>query len=305
MEGFASLPPDEFWFWTVALGAGGVLLLGLGLMLLRRARLMEDTPTAKIRSASQGYTELNGYARLLEGPEIRSPLTGQRCAWWSYSIEERQTVWRGGKRSRDWKVIEKATSEELFLLHDGSGQCVVDPFGAKVYPSLKRVWQGRTHRPVQVPRRTPLLSFGNYRYREQQVHVGDALYALGLFRTQTAIQEFNQQREVRDLLAEWKLDRAQMLKRFDADGDGQIDLQEWEAARRAALEQVRKQQVERSLEPDIHVLSRPTDRRPFILSTLSQLELVRRYRLGGFLSVLMGGGASVMCALALQARGLI
>lgn len=305
MEGFASQPADVFWFWTLALGVGGLILLGVGQILLRRARLMEDTPTAKIRSASQGYVELSGYARLLEGPEIRSPLTGQRCAWWSYCIEERRTVWRGGKRSRDWGIIEKASSAELFLLTDASGQCIVDPFGAKVYPSLTRSWQGRTRRPLQVPRRTPLFSFGNFRYHEQQIRVGDPLYALGLFRTQTAIQEFNQQREVRDLLAEWKLDQARMRERFDADGDGQIDMQEWETARRAALEQVRKQQVERSLEPDIHVLSRPTERRPYILSTLTQQALVRRYRLVGFLSVLSGSGAAVMCALSLHGRGLI
>ena len=37
-------------------------------------RLIEDTPTAKIRSAPQGYVELEGTGKLMDGPPIIAKL---------------------------------------------------------------------------------------------------------------------------------------------------------------------------------------------------------------------------------------
>jgi hypothetical protein len=41
--------------------------------------------------------------------------------------------------------------------------------------------------------------------------------------------------DVSDLLSEWKKDPVQPKKRFDLDGNGEIDMQEWELARHAAF----------------------------------------------------------------------
>ena len=49
-------------------------------VMMRRARLMEDTPTSKIRSAAQGYVELSGRVRMPEGVSIRCPLSDTGCA---------------------------------------------------------------------------------------------------------------------------------------------------------------------------------------------------------------------------------
>src|SRR4030067_2822595 len=51
-------------------------------------RLIEDTPTAKIRSAPQGYVELEGLGKLMDGPPIIARLTGLPCVWDRYTIEE-------------------------------------------------------------------------------------------------------------------------------------------------------------------------------------------------------------------------
>ena len=59
---------------------------------LHRKRIIEDTPTSKIRSAAQGYVELVGYGQLMDGqPIVAPPLTGTICTWYDYSVDEHQT----------------------------------------------------------------------------------------------------------------------------------------------------------------------------------------------------------------------
>lgn len=298
---------DTHSFW---IGTGICLLFGAGAFwggfaALKKARLIENTPTSRIRSAAQGYVELVGDARLLPGPDILSPLSGQRCCWWQYTVERQETVTRNGKRSSEWRTIESGTSDSLFLLVDPTGQCVVDPQGASIDPSLRRQWRGRTQRPQQIPQGRSWFQFGDYRYTEKLLSVGAPLYALGQFRSQTAHLDINESADTAALLREWKADQAGLLRRFDSNGDGQIDLDEWEAIRKAALEQVRAQTLRQTLDTDIHVLCRPPDRRPFLLSTRTEQELTRGHRLRSALWLLLsllGGSGGVF---ALTARGLL
>lgn len=290
-------------FWG-ALGAGagaGLLAFWFGFRHLARARFIEDLPTSQIRSAAQGYVEFAGRVRWMSGPEIVSPLSGQPCVWWRYKVEER----RGSGRNRHWTTIDSGESDDLFLLGDQGGECIVDPVGARVFPSLDRTWQGSAARPGRIPVRWTWFTFGNYRYSEQLLQRGAPLVAIGWFRSQGAIQDLNESRDIAALLGEWKRDRPELLHRFDADRNGEIDLQEWEAARRAAGEEVRLRHVEAASHPDIDVLCRPPDGRPFFLSAVPQSQLIRRYRRWALscltLSALLG--ALVMKTLVL--RGLL
>ncbi|HEY1077128.1 MAG TPA: GIDE domain-containing protein [Fontimonas sp.] len=302
----AEADSHSFWLWTLV-----SLLLGAGAFwgcfaALKKARLIDNTPTSRIRSAAQGYVELEGHARLLPGPDILSPLSGQRCCWWKYQVERQETVVRNGKRTSEWRTIESDTSESLFLLVDPTGECVVDPQGASIDPSLRRQWRGSTRQPQQVPDKTPFLQLGgDYRYTESLIQVGDPLYTLGQFRSQTAHLELNEGAETAALLRDWKADQALLLQRFDRNGDGEIDLGEWEAIRAAALEQVRAAALERTLDTDIHVLCRAPDRRPFIVSTHSQAQLTRRHRLWAAFWLLLSFCASTGGVFALTARGLL
>ena len=305
---FASLATTSIESFVLAVGLALLLAVGgtaWGLRQLRHARLMQDLPTSRIASAAQGYVELEGHAGLLPGPPIYSPLTRARCVWWDYQVERRDRRMVNGRSRSEWKTIARATSDELFLLTDPSGDCVVDPHGAKVHPSLRRRWQGHGRVPAQIPERSPWISFGGYRYTERLVKVGDPLYTVGLFRTQHGQHSFSEGDDVRELLADWKRDRRQLLQRFDTNGDGEIDLGEWEAAREAALQAVRQRHVEQAVMPDLHVLCQPTDRRPFLLSTMSEADLGRRTRIGGALWLLAGLAGFVFAAMALEARGLL
>lgn len=44
--------------------------------------MMQDMPTALLRSAAQGYNEFKGKANLLPGEPIIAPLTKLSCIWY-------------------------------------------------------------------------------------------------------------------------------------------------------------------------------------------------------------------------------
>ncbi|MFA5941927.1 MAG: GIDE domain-containing protein [Sinimarinibacterium sp.] len=300
----AAAPVEDFWLWTLGAAIASVASFVAAFVSLHKARLIENTPTSRIRSAAQGYVELDGTARMLPGEEIRAPLSGRPCCWWSYRVQKHETRWHNGRSSSRWRTIDSGTSDALFLLSDPTGDCIVDPEGASVHPGVRQSWRGHTPRPAFAPEKASWLQFGDYRYEEQRLQVGDALYALGGFRTQTAHLQIDETVDAGELLRDWKADQKTLLARFDANGDGRIDLQEWEIVRRAALDQVRQEHLARSTDPDIHVLARPADGRPFLLSTLPQQHLVRRYRLTGAAALAFSIAAGTGSVFALTARGL-
>lgn len=307
-EFFLHAPDGEFWFAVVGGAFVGLLGLGFGFLFLHRARLIEDTPTSRLRSAAQGYVELEGHVRLLDGPPIIAPLSGSRCCWWNYKVEEKRSTQRNGRRETRWVTIDQGTSDGLFLLDDGTGECVVDPEGAKVIPSQKWTWYGSGRRPTIGPKAGGgfLRSmFGNYRYSEQILEISTQVYVLGRFHTSGGgVLADSIGREVRELLVKWKHD-PKMKALLDVNKDGQLDEAEWEAARRMAERKVREEQAKQAPPPDVNILKKPSDRRPYLISAKSQEDLILEKRVKGW------GGIAVFlvsvgyCAWGLQLRGLL
>lgn len=266
-------------FWIISAIVSGLAIAGLiyAFVLLHRARVIEDTPTSKIRSAAQGYVELHGRGQLMEGLPIISPLTGIECTWYRYKVEKLEE-----KNSR---VIQSGTSDDMFLLVGDTGRCVIDPEGAVVTTKTKQVWYEHGYPPMRRPHQINgilgRLMGGRYRYTEERMHNGEDLYAIGMFMSVGGHNEtFNTEDEVRSLLKKWKQNKPVLLKHFDKNGDEDIDLQEWEAVRKLAYQKIRKDQLERSVKPPTHVMSKPKHgRRPYILSVYPQLELVKRYKI--------------------------
>lgn len=273
-----SLSPEGFWFILALLVAGSAFAFYAIWRGLHRARIVEDMPTARLRSAHQGYVELEGEGRLLDGPPIVGPLTGTHCLWYRYCIEHREKS--GDNRGAHWNTLQSGVSDGLFLIDDGTGRCIVDPDGAEVVPGARDVWYGHHEFPRGGPPRGTSwfrLGGGDYRYTEERLMPG-SVYALGWFNTlRNAPGDVN--REVAVLLRDWKGDRPALLARFDRDGDGHIDAGEWDAAREAALQEVIRLRAHRPHAPASDLLARPpSDRHPFLLSALPQAVLARRYR---------------------------
>jgi len=291
-EQFVHLSQFEFWalllFCSIAAPGG----FYYAFRWLGRARLIEDAPTAKIRSAHQGYAELVGNARLMAGEPILAPLTGIDCCWYRYKIEK--------SGNKHWRTVESETSDGLFLLEDETGHCLINPEGAEVTPSDRSVWYGSQRYPTnrtpgrQRVKQTPLLNLarflnqeigsGRYRYTEERIYPGDQLYAIGQFKSLDDLDHRQSQAEqTRDLLRQWKQDRTLLLARFDLNRDGEIDRREWNTARKAAQTQAKLALAEQQRNMIEHTLSSTdSSRHPFLLSTLADFELVRRYRLKAF-----------------------
>ncbi len=271
----------------------------------QHARVMEDMPTSKIRSAAQGFVELSGMQHALEGAPLSAPLTGNACTWWDYKIEKKKTSRNSkGQTTTHWVTVESDTSVGFFNLRDDTGEILVNPRGADVTPSVRKVWYGNSRRPTGGGSSGFGSSMGRrYRYTERLMRSGEPVYALGHFETWSNVEGSKERSERRaKILAEWKEDAAGLVQRFDEDGDGRVDADEWEQARKAAEAVVEEQVAKAAMKPDVDVLMKPEEDHPFILSTKSQEELTRVYRWKAFGGLLLFLAGVVSLGVTLTAR---
>ncbi|GGB86222.1 hypothetical protein GCM10011352_10150 [Marinobacterium zhoushanense] len=259
-----------------------------------RYRLVADTPTALIRSAPQGYVELIGQVIAGEDGLLRSPLSGSPCVWYHARVE--RYVRNANRKGGRWKQVYRDTSSSWFQIDDGTGVCLINPAGAETDTQYKKVWYGHTEVPIG---RVDSSSFhhyaasivggsGRYRYTEQLILEQERVYALGCFRSLGGGRErLDLKAASRDLLREWKSDQAALISRFDNDGDGKIDSEEWTRAQHAAVQQAKARQHELDALPTVDVLQNPEQQgQPFLLSTLDEEGLLTRFRwyLAGYMA---------------------
>ena len=241
--------------WLTCLSIMAAISILAWLSALNRLRAIRDTPTSKIASAAQGYVELSGSGHPFGEPLI-SKLSALPCLWYRYRIERR-------KSENKWKTMDSGESDDSFMLRDDTGECVVDPERAEILTQHHDQWHD-----------------GDYRYTEWKLIEHDSLYVIGQFRTQGGSSlEFNTREELNTLLAEWKKDMPALLKRFDLDNNGTLDMQEWMLARSAASREVAKMMREAQAQPDINIIGRPREGELFLISNLDQDKLSRRYLL--------------------------
>lgn len=221
---------------------------------LHRRRAIADTPTSRIASAAQGYVELSGSGQPLDFPPLLSHLAALPCLWYRYLLEEKTG-------SDKWRTVGSGESDAAFIIDDGSGRCVVDVEGAEILTHHKQTWVK-----------------DNARHTEWILLAGDPIYALGEFRSiGGGTLELDARADVNSLLAEMKKDQATLLARFDLDGDGQIDLDEWALARQAARREVDKLHRAARNEADVHTLRRPASGQIYLISNLEPERIARRY----------------------------
>lgn len=86
------------------------------LVLFRRIRLIDDTPSTRLNSAAQGYVELEGQVALYDGEIVRGPGKDFPIMVWyrKYFL----------------------TSSAGFILDDSKGRCTIDPRDAEVITPL-------------------------------------------------------------------------------------------------------------------------------------------------------------------------
>jgi len=266
--------------WLTCLSIMAAVSIIAWLSALNRLRTIRDTPTSKIASAAQGYVEIIGRGSTFGDTPLLSKLSLLPCLWYRYRIEKRES---GNK----WKTLDSGESYDSFVLRDDSGECVVDPEQAEILTKHRDQWHD-----------------GDYRYSEWKLIENDSLYIIGQFRTQGGGSlEFNSREEFNALLAEWKNDMPALLKRFDLDNNGTLDMQEWMLARSAARREVGKMMREEQAQSDINIISRPRDGELFLISNLDQDKLSRRYLLWSWAHLAIFFGSLCGIGWVLQSTG--
>jgi hypothetical protein len=311
LEQLQQAPPGLLVFIAVV----GVVGLLVGFSGLRRYRLIEDVPTARVRSAPQGYVELIGTAAALPGEPIVAPLTQTRCCWFSYRVERRA--------DKGWRTLQSGTSDSLFLLRDETGDCVIDPEGAEVDSSHNQTWYGgesslgmpgmhRLEREFglglrvasRVLSHSGALAGEGYRYHERIILEGDPLYAIGRFHSLDD-SDFSESERARmgELLREWKAHPETLRERFDHNRDGIIDQREWEDARAAARRRAKEELAGARSHTHVHVLRKPPSRL-FLIANRDEPIVVKRLRWRARIGLGLFGLALLIDTLALAGKHL-
>jgi hypothetical protein len=250
---------DDKKFWVIALALIATISFFTWASTFKRARTIADIATSRIASAAQGYVEIYGRASVAAENLITSPLSGIACVWFRYWVYSKENS------DREWREVSSGVSDSTFEIKDSTGSCVVDPGYAEVIAAEHRVsYQG------------------DYKHVEELLFAG-SIYVLGEFSTiGGANSVLNLKEDVSFLLAEWKKDPVNLKKRFDLDVNGEIDLQEWELARRTAIREVELQHREIRKETGVHIMRAPHDNRLFLISSLSPQKLRQRYILWSY-----------------------
>ena len=253
---------------------GGVFLsatfLGWTGSLARRDSI-RNIATSTATGAALGYIELAGVARSGAQPGLRSQIAKRACVWYRYRIERR--VGAG------WLTEASAASEDCFLLRDATGECVIDPEGAEIVPRRQRCWREFAAR-----------------YHEQWIAPDDTLYVLGELTSISAALDSPAElkQDLSALLAEWKRDPVDLLRRFDADHSGALDESEWEQARRAARTEVERDWGARHSLGPLNIVRKPRDGRRYLISAYAPAQLAARFSRWAWLHLALFFGGMIL-----------
>lgn len=272
----AQQPALKFALWSGLALAATLFCLWRTRSIWLRAQLIADLPTSRVRSASQGFTELAGIARGSGDATLTGPLTGQPCLWWRYRIERHQS----NGRSSSWTSVEKGASEAPLVLDDGGGRCLIWPDGGELHSHRVKRWTGHQRHPLSGGGSSDLLGgiFGaRYRYTEELIVDGDPLYVLGHFETDDRGRLADPKLLQAEILRQWKRDYPALLARHDHNADGKLDTAEWETVRDAAASAAQEAQRRSGSAPPRHQLRKPDDL-PLLISTLPENRLGTRLR---------------------------
>jgi len=181
--------------------------------------MMENTPTSKIRSLSMGMVELSGKAKLYY--DLRASGTKTHCVYYRCRYYKYQKT----SDSSYWKLTRSVSSGKIpFYIEDETGHVLIKPQGAVFnIPMVTQSFQGS-----YIPTLSLQLHDPNTKVVEELVPERARLYVLG----SAHIEKHG--KKTKELI----IDKLRILKHspetmaeYDINGDGNIDGNEWEAAR--------------------------------------------------------------------------
>ena len=186
-----------------------------------------------------------------------------------------------------WTIVKRYRSDGLFYLRDNTGVCIIDPEDADVLHAEKQAWQDKLNT--------------DRRYREWFLSPGQPLYVLGWFQSVQTVSQQTIREQVSLLLREWKQNFKALVSRYDTNNDGDISEQEWRQAVADANTYVRKQHLSEPMDA-IHMIAKGPNRKPYILSAVPELRLLRHYQWQLYLALVSFLGTSSLWIWAINLR---
>jgi hypothetical protein len=248
----------------------GLLAAGLfigGFRLLHLKRLIENTPTSKVRSIAMGRVEVHGTARRQYA--LFSPMTNIACIYYRLVRYKRN-------QKNNWVVSSITSSGHVpFWIEDETGRVSVDPSAATVKAG---------HRQESMAEGgTAFTSLGgpDEKWVEEMIYDGALVYVLGEAQLKKSDRAPIQQRRA-EALRRIKQD-SQKLASYDANQDGKLDEDEWQVARDKVDDQLLHEDLRQSSrnrrQVDQVVISKPRHcGLPFVIAeTASEAKLTGRY----------------------------
>jgi hypothetical protein len=252
----------NFWGWTVS---------------YRRLQALEDAPLSRIASCAQGYARLEGRAAVFPGKPLRAPVSNQPCCWYRYVVS---TVDAGGRV--DTREVEE--TDWSFAMNDGSGECIVDPAGARVLPVRTNRYRDK-----------------NQAWTEHVILPGDPLCVIGQFTTSSAaISEAEIEFRTGQLLVEWKRDMKSLMQRYPPSHATTYSEREWDEVRKGARREVERAIAHDPPQPQNRI-EKPGDDRPFLISAEPRAQLALDLTIWAWLhAFLFVGGVAALAWLYLR-----
>jgi len=231
--------------------AGAAGLYAWGWRALRRRWTIANIPTSKARSVAMGMAELKGKARCAWDKPCVSPVRGLSCVWYLVIADRTE----GSGKNRRTRVLLRREVGVPFHLEDDTGRVLVDPAGAEVTGvevCYTRMGTGAGYglEPSDdirhfcdmfgIPWRSLPLGT-DVRVREYVVLADADVYVLGEAGKLVDEAE-NRRRKVSTLLRDWLKSPARKTE-LDANRDGILQPEEWDAARAEAQSKVLAEEI--------------------------------------------------------------
>ncbi len=284
----------------------------------KRLRKIQDTPRSKASSASQGFSELQGFAWPFQSTIFSARQT--EAVYYKFRLQREETRGSGKNRRRVWVTVGETSLTDPFLLVDPTGLTLIQPSGADILPSISetRSWnslnpkekehvcQNLLKKSVDSMPSGGFLGFlgPKYRIQEEIIPRGSPLYLSGVFKTENS--------EVKTLQSPGLTHFHQMLfdpesrslknltHLIDKNKDGKISeteaLQSYTFAATMAVKKagIEKSETEKSF--DIHGCVQNNPDHPLYLAGAHEEHLIRKLKYKPVLSLL---GSAACASLAL------
>jgi hypothetical protein len=271
-----------------------------GFKRLRRKRLIENIPTSTIRGLALGLVELCGKAEKLT--LLKSPLTNTECVLFKYLVEEYR---RRGKNSA-WVTIAAGDSFYVpFWINDATARIMVFARGAEVILPID--YKFTTGIGKKIP--DFLLEFMDnhgiayrgwlgkrtLRFREWFILPGDNVYVLGSAKKAEVYLKDRDSELIRRL--EKLKEDAQKMKEADLNKDGQVSMEEWDAAVAKVEQELLQEEIKNAgaEDPLDVVMGKGDTESVFIISDHSEKDLIKK--LSGECILGIFGGAALSLVL--------